>query len=215
MNLGEDSDFAMTIWRFWISEFCVLCVCVCVCVREREREREREGHSTSAVLIAAFVQRLNHCVCHATLFPFWAWTDGKTRDIINCLYFYFYDYGKGRSGPSFGSFKNADHIYFALAWSCCFTIHELHLRITVKCCKYFSSLAHANLIYTYVHFHKSYLCACKSLRRQIAFIALHFRRVLGVFGQSQCIGSVGQSEQTALVRRRDFVENEAFERGWA
>ncbi len=43
--------------------------------------------------------------------------------------------------------------------------------------------------------------------------ALHFRRVLAVFGQSQCSGSVGQSEQTALVGRRDFVENEAFERG--
>ncbi len=38
---------------------------------------------------------------------------------------------------------------------------------------------------------------------------------LVVFGQSQCTGSVGQSEQTALVGRRDFVENEAFERGGA
>ncbi len=28
-------------------------------------------------------------------------------------------------------------------------------------------------------------------------------------------GSVGQSEQTALVGRRGFVENEAFERGGA
>ncbi len=34
-----------------------------------------------------------------------------------------------------------------------------------------------------------------------------------VFGQSQCTVPVGQSEQTALVGRRDFVENEAFERG--
>ncbi len=38
---------------------------------------------------------------------------------------------------------------------------------------------------------------------------------LVVFGQSQCTGSVGQSEQTVLVRRRDFVEKEAFERGGA
>ncbi len=38
---------------------------------------------------------------------------------------------------------------------------------------------------------------------------------LKVFGQSQCTVLVGQSEQTALVRRRDFVENEAFERGGA
>ncbi len=28
-----------------------------------------------------------------------------------------------------------------------------------------------------------------------------------VFSQSQCSGSVSQSEQTALVGRRDFVEN--------
>jgi len=38
---------------------------------------------------------------------------------------------------------------------------------------------------------------------------------LVVFGQSQCTVPVGQSEQTVLVRRRDFVENEAFERGGA
>ncbi len=31
-----------------------------------------------------------------------------------------------------------------------------------------------------------------------------------VFGQSQCTVPVGQSEQTALVGRRDFVENKAF-----
>ncbi len=44
---------------------------------------------------------------------------------------------------------------------------------------------------------------------------LHFQRVLVVFGQSQCTGSAGQSEQTALVGRRDFVENDTFERGGA
>ncbi len=32
---------------------------------------------------------------------------------------------------------------------------------------------------------------------------------LVVFGQSQCTGPVGQSEQTAFVGKRDFVENEA------
>ncbi len=37
--------------------------------------------------------------------------------------------------------------------------------------------------------------------------------VLVVFGQSQCTVPVGQSEQTVLVGRRDFVENDAFERG--
>ncbi len=40
-----------------------------------------------------------------------------------------------------------------------------------------------------------------------------FSTSLVVFGQSQCSVSVGQSEQTVLVGRRDFVENEAFERG--
>ncbi len=38
---------------------------------------------------------------------------------------------------------------------------------------------------------------------------------LVVFGQSQCTVPAGQSEQTVLVRRTDFVENEAFERGGA
>ncbi len=38
---------------------------------------------------------------------------------------------------------------------------------------------------------------------------------LVVFDQSQCTVPVDQSEQTVLVRRRVFVENEAFERGGA
>lgn len=31
--------------------------------------------------------------------------------------------------------NNTDHVYSALAWSCGFIIHELHLWKTVKCCK--------------------------------------------------------------------------------
>ncbi len=42
-----------------------------------------------------------------------------------------------------------------------------------------------------------------------------FLKRLVVFGKSQCSGSIGQSVQTALVGRRDFVENEGFERGGA
>ncbi len=57
------------------------------------------------------------------------------------------------------------------AWSCSFTIHELHLRVTAKCCKYFflalktrftplQSFSCACKFYlrlqSYVHFHKSY-----------------------------------------------------------
>ncbi len=57
------------------------------------------------------------------------------------------------------------------AWSCSFTIHELHLRVTAKCCKFFflalktrftplQSFSCACKFYlrlqSYVHFHKSY-----------------------------------------------------------
>ncbi len=38
---------------------------------------------------------------------------------------------------------------------------------------------------------------------------------LAVFGQSQYTVPVGQSEQTVLVGRRDFIENDVFERGGA
>ncbi len=53
-------------------------LCVCVCLRVLE-----EGDTVTSQ------PRLHHCVCHVTLFPSRAWTDGKTKDIINCLYFYF------------------------------------------------------------------------------------------------------------------------------
>ncbi len=42
-----------------------------------------------------------------------------------------------------------------------------------------------------------------------------FPKRLVVFGQSQCTGSVDQSEQTVLVGRRGFVESKVFERGTA
>ncbi len=51
-----------------------------------------------------------------------------------------------------------------------------------------------------------YVCACMRERESHRLV---------VFGQSQCTVPVGQSEQTVLVRRRDFVENEEFERGGA
>ncbi len=121
------------------AEFCASCVCVCVCVRERETERERESHHS---VLFANTYELHHCVCHVTLFPSRAWTDGKTKDIINCLYIYF---------ESWNSWL----------WKG----------------------------------------------------ALHFPLQLAVFGQSQCTVPVGQSEQTALVRRRDFGLREAGHRG--
>ncbi len=118
----------------------------CVCVCERERERERQSHHSGVSYLnrglCANIYKLHHCVCHTTLFPFRAWTDGKTKDIINCIYIYF-------------------ERWSSRLWGITFTTP------------------------------------------------------LVVFGQWQCTVPVGQSEQTALVGRRGFVENEAFERGGA
>ncbi len=74
-----------------------LCVCVCVCSRVCECVWEREK-VTSQQSQQPVRNRLNnclfsntykhhHCACHATLFLSQAWTDGKTKDIIKCLYF--------------------------------------------------------------------------------------------------------------------------------
>ncbi len=85
-----------------------VCTCVCECERESERERERRSHhsgvySTSEiVLIAACLQ--THTASSPCLsrdfVPLSTWTDGKTEDIINCLYIPFdaeaRNYGKGR-----------------------------------------------------------------------------------------------------------------------
>ncbi len=174
VNLGEEVILTL-LWQSGASESVTVCfvislsICywllkcrvlrvVCVCERERvtaqrrvcvwERERETGSHHSGVSFLNrglfANTYKLHHCVCHATLFPSLAWTDGKTKDIINCLYFYFE------------------------SWS-------------------------------------------SRLWKGV----LHFWRVLVVFGQSQCKGSAVQSEQTAVVGKRDFVENEAFERGRA
>ncbi len=68
-------------------------------MRERERERERETVTSQQSVqrvrnrlncgLCANAYELHHCVCHATLFPSRALTDGKTKDIVNCLYFQF------------------------------------------------------------------------------------------------------------------------------
>ncbi len=96
-------------WLFKCGVMHIVCVCVCVCVCmhtygtctrtvrvrvcERERERERGSHQNVVSYLnldlCANTYKLHHCVCHVTLFPTRAWTDGKTKDIINCLYFYF------------------------------------------------------------------------------------------------------------------------------
>ncbi len=69
--------------------------CVRVCVWERERETVTSQRSVQRVRnclnhgLFANTYEHHHCDCHATLFPSRAWTDAKTKDIINCLYFHF------------------------------------------------------------------------------------------------------------------------------
>ncbi len=63
-----------------------VCVCVCVCVCSRVWERETRSHNRG---LCANTYELHYCVCHATLFLSRAWTDGKTKDIINNLHFSF------------------------------------------------------------------------------------------------------------------------------
>ncbi len=86
-----------------------LCVCVCVPVCVCEREREKGSHHSRVQPIrnrlnrglCTITYKHHHCVCHTTLFLSRAWTDGKTNNIINCLYFTLIlkaeagDYGKG------------------------------------------------------------------------------------------------------------------------
>ncbi len=112
-----------------------------LCVR-REREGVTPQRSVQRVInclnrgLCANTYEHHPSVCHVTLFPSRAWTDGKPKDIIKCLYFLF--------------------------WK---------LKLVI-------------------------------MERGVAFLTW-----LVVFGQSQFSGSVGQSEQTVLVGRRDFVEN--------
>ncbi len=74
------------------------CVCALVCVRAHMCVREGDTVTTAACVQThtSFIT-----VCHATLFPFWAWTDAnaKTKDIINLFISKAKarDYGKGRN----------------------------------------------------------------------------------------------------------------------
>ncbi len=155
VNLGEEVILTL-FWQSGASESATVCfvislsicywlfkcrvlhavfVCVLACVREGDTV-------TQPRLVCKLIRASSLCL--SPLILSWTWTDGKTKDIINCLYIYFE------------------------SWS-----------------------------------------------SRLSKGALHFRLLLAVFGQSQCTVPVGQSEQTALVGRRDFVEKEAFERGGA
>ncbi len=71
-----------------------VCMCMCVCVCEWERERVTSQRTVQPVRnhlnrgLFANAYKHHHCVCHVTV-PISAWADGKTKDIINCLYFNF------------------------------------------------------------------------------------------------------------------------------
>ncbi len=58
---------------YWLFKCRVLRV---MCVWERETRSHNHG-------LCANTYELHHCVCHTTLFRSRAWTDGKTKDIIN------------------------------------------------------------------------------------------------------------------------------------
>ncbi len=64
---------------YWLFKCRVLRV---MCVWERETRSHNHG-------LCANTYELHHCVCHTTLFRSRAWTDGKTKDIINFFYFSF------------------------------------------------------------------------------------------------------------------------------
>ncbi len=181
---GGNSDFALTIWHFWISDCFVISlsicywllkcgvlrvVCVCrarVCVREIERETGSH-HSTPAILIAA-------CVC--------VWERERERET-----------GSHHSGVSCLNRCLNSCVYHRLYFT-----HNLKNPI-IKPHRKISKEPAANYSSGFWRHSSPTL----------------FRRVLVVFSQSQCTVPVGQSEQTALVGRRDFVENEVFERGRA
>ncbi len=110
MNLGEEVILTL-LWQSGASESATVCfvislsicllltvqmqsfaLCVCVWERERERERERDRERESErerererEREGANTYEHHHCVSQ----PSPAWTDGKTKDIINCLHFYF------------------------------------------------------------------------------------------------------------------------------
>ncbi len=83
---------------YWLLKCWVLCVvCMYVCMYIHTH------HS--------FITVFHHSVCHVTV-PLSAWTDGKTKDIINCLYIYFESW-------SSGLWKGALHFWLMFGQSQC------------------------------------------------------------------------------------------------
>ncbi len=86
---------------YWLFKCGVLCltrsvgVWVCVCVCEGNRVTSQRSVQPFRIRLnrslCADTYEHHHCVCHATLFPSRAWTDGKTNLKAEAC-----DYGKGR-----------------------------------------------------------------------------------------------------------------------
>ncbi len=99
---GGNSDFAMTIWCFWISDCFVISLSICYwlfkcrvlrCERERERERQKTTArlQTHTSIITVYAMRL----CS----PLGLELMVKLRTLLTCLYIYLKakarNYGKG------------------------------------------------------------------------------------------------------------------------
>ncbi len=93
---GLPTPWVLVISCYWLFKWGVLhvvCVRTCVCERERERERETGSHHSGVSclnrgLCTANIYEHHHCLSHDSVLLS-AWTDGKTKDIINCFYIYF------------------------------------------------------------------------------------------------------------------------------
>ncbi len=106
VNLGQEVILTL-LWQSRASESATVCfvisfiicyrlfkcgvlrvLCVCACERGRETGSHNSGVSGLNRGLCANTNKHRYGVCHATPFPFRAWTDGKTKD-INRLYIYF------------------------------------------------------------------------------------------------------------------------------
>ncbi len=71
----------------------------CTAASHQGRSKSLQLHFSGRVRHTRICEH-HHCVCHATLFPSRAWTDGKTKDILTVFTFILKakarDYGKGR-----------------------------------------------------------------------------------------------------------------------
>ncbi len=65
-----------------------LCVCVCVCARERDRVTPQWSQLSYLWRVCKHILASSMCLSCESV-PLSAGTDGKTKDIISCLYFYF------------------------------------------------------------------------------------------------------------------------------